>query len=92
MIPIFLTDMQKVEFKYVDGFVYDDMINDLQDEYTLDGTNDILFETEIDAMRPQANMAYVDHMGWAEDFDSLSKADEDIESLWVDGKMVWTAR
>lgn len=72
---------QKIKIVYEDGYVYTDT-DEIKGEPTLENP-------VIDAIMLQANMDYVVHMGWSEDFDSLNKADELIKEVWVDDNMIF---
>ena len=77
-----------IKIVYEDGFEYTDSVESTEPI----NPEDPWGHTEVDYALPQANMAYVGHMGWVEDFDSLEKADEQVVELWVNGELIWKGR
>lgn len=73
--------MKEIKIVYEDGYVYTDT-GEVKGELTIE--NQV-----IDATMLQANMDYVVHMGWSEDFYSLNKADELIKEVWVGDNRVF---
>lgn len=78
-----------IKIVYKDGYEYTDSVESTEPI----NPEDPWGHPDVDDASLQADMEYVDHKGWPEDyvegFDSIAKADEQVVELWVNGELLW---